>query len=144
MRTAAIRIILLFLFISLTIVFTSMVQPQAMLLGMEFDVRVINGFRDNSSLPLVIWCSTERGDLGGRALQEGDDFGWTVRIELWGAREYLCTTKWDSRRKSFDAFRAPRDSRRCGLTRKCSWLVRDDGFYFSSDEVNWIKDFSWF
>ncbi|KAI6694069.1 hypothetical protein NL676_021779 [Syzygium grande] len=96
--------------------------------------------------PLVIWCSSDyHGDMGGRALQEGDDFSWVVRANFWGgAARFVCTIKWDGTRRRFDAFKAERDGRRCGPLRKCSWLVREDGFYFSSDEVNWKKDFSWF
>ncbi|ESQ37232.1 hypothetical protein EUTSA_v10003022mg [Eutrema salsugineum] len=136
--------LLIIIFFTLTIIFTSMLQPQTMLLGKEYDVRVINSFRDNSSLPLVIWCNSPQGELGGRALQEGDDFRWTARIELWSWKaDYTCTMKWESKRKRFDAFKISRDINRCGFTGKCSWSVREDGFYFSSDEVYWTKDFSW-
>ncbi|KAJ4833229.1 hypothetical protein Tsubulata_026192 [Turnera subulata] len=115
---------------------------------LEFDIRVINGFTNNSSLPLVIWCSSNDhdADFGGRALQEGDDFSWKHKTEIftWGATHHVsCTMKWDGKRRKFDAFKAPRDIHRCRLFRKCSWLVREDGFYFSNDEVNWKKDFSW-
>lgn len=130
--------------IYLTIHLTLNLQQETLLLGEEYDVRVINNFRDNSSLPLVIWCTSPQGDLGGRALQEGDDFGWTAKIDLWSLRtEYTCTMKWNSKRKRFEAFKVSRDSDRCGSTKKCSWSVREDGFYFSSDEVYWTKDYSW-
>lgn len=133
--------------IALFIVFVSIVEPDGHLHGggMEYDVRVVNGFTSNSSLPLVIWCASEDSDLGGRALQEHDDFGWTVRTNyFWSASTHFsCTIKWDQKRKSFDAFKAPRDSYRCGPLRKCSWLLKEDGFYFSNDDVNWTKDFSW-
>ncbi|KAJ0254701.1 hypothetical protein HA466_0105710 [Hirschfeldia incana] len=83
-----------------------MLQPHTLSLGEEYDVRVINSFRDNSSLPLVIWCTSPQGDLGGRALQEGDDFRWTARIELWSwMAEYTCTMKWELKRKRFEAFK---------------------------------------
>ncbi|KAG7533298.1 Plant self-incompatibility S1 [Arabidopsis thaliana x Arabidopsis arenosa] len=142
-KTPKIILLLLMLIItSLTIMITLMLQPQTMLLGEEYDVRVINNFRDNSSLPLVIWCTSPQGDIGGRALQEGDDFEWTVKIDLWSA-EYTCTMKWNTKRKRFEAFKVSRDSNRCGSTKKCSWSVREDGFYFSNDEVYWTKDFSW-
>ncbi|KAL3724641.1 hypothetical protein ACJRO7_029756 [Eucalyptus globulus] len=132
--------------LSLCCLFLSKLLEPEYFYGAEFDVRVINGFSTNSSLPLVIWCSSDdHGDIGGRALQEGDDFSWAVRSNFWGAAaRFLCTVKWDSTRKRFDAFEAERDGHRCGPFRKCSWLVREDGFYFSSDEVNWKKDFSWF
>ncbi|KAF3457605.1 hypothetical protein FNV43_RR02263 [Rhamnella rubrinervis] len=122
--------------------FISMSQPQN-LYGTEYDVRVINGFTDNSSLPLVIWCSSQDSDLGGRALQEHDDFSWRLKTNLWGTTHFVCTMKWDRKRKSFEAFKVPRDVRRCSPLRRCSWLVTEKGFYFSNDEVNWKKDFSW-
>ncbi|KAM7488376.1 hypothetical protein LguiB_025860 [Lonicera macranthoides] len=109
-----------------------------------YDVRIINGFTQNSSLPLVIWCRTgEGGDLGGRALQEGDDYAWSVKTNFWKSNNFVCTMKWEKKRKSFEAFKGPRDGVRCGALRKCSWLVKEDGFYFSSDEISWTKEFSW-
>lgn len=112
--------------------------------GTVYEVRVVNGFTDNSSLAVVIWCSSEHGDMGGRALQEGDDFSWRVRTDyFWGTPNYLCTVKWDRKRKKFHAFRVSRDVFRCGPLKKCSWLVTQNGFFFSNDEVNWTKDFSW-
>ncbi|KAE8718359.1 hypothetical protein F3Y22_tig00110015pilonHSYRG00236 [Hibiscus syriacus] len=132
------------LFVACAIIFMSVYYTAGQFLGTEYEVRVINGFSNNSSLPLVIWCvSQQDGDMGGRALQEGDDYGWRVKTNIWGDFGYLCTLKWDGKRRSFEAFRVGRDSRRCGPLNKCSWLVKEDGFYFSSDEVNWKKHFSW-
>jgi hypothetical protein len=128
--------------IALFIVFMSILQPEH-LYSKEYEVCVVNGFTNNDSLPLVIWCSSKDIDLGGRALQEHDDFSWRLKINLWSTTHFLCTMKWDQKRKSFDAFKVSRDIYRCGTLRKCSWLVREDGFYFSNDEVNWRKDFSW-
>ncbi|QCD77360.1 S-protein homolog 5 [Vigna unguiculata] len=120
------------------------VQRARFLLGTnDYYVRVINGFTDNSSVPLVIWCSSEEMDLGGRALQEHDDFSWVMRPSFWSSNRMKCTMKWDSTRKSFEAFKASRDTERCGIHRTCSWMVTQDGFYFSNDEVNWRKDFLW-
>ncbi|GFS42226.1 hypothetical protein Acr_00g0078580 [Actinidia rufa] len=82
------------------------------LTGTGYDVYVINGFKNNSSLPLVIWCSSQENDIGGRALQEGDDFSWSLKTSLWGTTFYSCTMKWDQMRKRFDAFHHHRDSRR--------------------------------
>ncbi|XP_062105084.1 self-incompatibility protein S1 [Humulus lupulus] len=140
----SLTIILLF---TVTIIFMSFSGPgQRYLLvspGAEYDVRIINGFSDNSSLPLVIWCASEQSDLGGRALQERDDFSWRLRTDVWGNPHFVCTMKWDRRRKKFDAFKVSRDVRRCSPLRKCSWLVTETGFFFSNDEINWKKDFSW-
>lgn len=115
--------------------------------GRVYDVRIINGFTSNSSLALVVWCSAADGrDIGGRALQERDDYGWTVRVGplMWSSARFVCTLKWDARRRKFEAFRASRDVFRCGRRGgQCLWLVREDGFYFSNDGVGWIKDFAW-
>ncbi|KAL3634411.1 hypothetical protein CASFOL_021465 [Castilleja foliolosa] len=112
----------------------------------NYDVRIINGFSNNSSMPLVVWCvSYDAGDIGGRALQERDDYSWIVEDAsiFWGSSRFDCTMKWESKRVKFEAFRASRDRYRCGALRQCIWLVKEDGFYFSNDGVNWIKDFSW-
>ncbi|KAA8548483.1 hypothetical protein F0562_000250 [Nyssa sinensis] len=91
--------------------------------GIVYDVRVINGFNNNSSLPLVIWCSSRDSDIGGRALQEGDDFSWSVEAKFWDTSTdlFFCTMKWDQKRKSFEAFQVGRDRQKCGPLRKCSW-----------------------
>nr|POE71736.1 hypothetical protein CFP56_52600 [Quercus suber] len=107
--------------IALLVVYMLILQPDQ-LHGREYDVRVVNGFTNNDSLPLVIWCASKDSDLGGRALQEHDDFSWRLRTNLWGTTHFLCTMKWDQKRKSFDAFKVPRDIYRCGPLRKCSWL----------------------
>ncbi|KAK4585810.1 hypothetical protein RGQ29_023142 [Quercus rubra] len=141
----SIRIMLPFSFaIALMLVVYMLILQPDQLHGREYDVRVVNGFTNNNSLPLVIWCASKDSDLGGRALQEHDDFSWRLRTNLWGTTHFLCTMKWDQKRKSFDAFKVPRDIYRCGPLRKCSWLVREDGFYFSNDEVNWKREFSWY
>ncbi|KAL2341538.1 hypothetical protein Fmac_009478 [Flemingia macrophylla] len=115
-----------------------------MLLGRnEYYVRVMNGFTNNSSVPLVIWCASEEMDLGGRALQKDDDFSWVMRPNFWATNTMKCTIKWDTTRKTFEAFNLSRDTRRCRPHRICSWLVTQHGFYFSNDEVNWRKDFQW-
>ena len=111
--------------------------------GAKYDIRVVNGFTDNSSLALVIWCSSGDENLGGRALQVGDDYSWSVETSIWGTTLSRCTMKWDAIRKQFDAFHGRRDVWRCGPLRTCFWLVREDGFYFSNDQVNWKKVFSW-
>ncbi|XP_039040156.1 S-protein homolog 5-like [Hibiscus syriacus] len=124
-----------FLLMFFGIIFMS-VYPPGHFFGIEFEVRVINGFSNNSSLPLVIWCVSQQDeDMGGRALQESDDYGWRVKTNLWGSSDYLCTLKWDRKRRSFEGFKVGRDSQRCGSLNKRCWVVREDGFYFSRDEV---------
>ncbi|XP_047335798.1 S-protein homolog 6-like [Impatiens glandulifera] len=144
MKTLCIFIFLLTISFSWFFIFTSLVQPDYFVGGV-YEIQVINGFRNNSSLPLVIWCTSgDQDDMGGRALQEGDDFGWRVKAGfLRASSHFICTLKWDDKRKRFDAFKVERDSHRCGPLRKCFWLVKEDGFYFSNDGENWMKDFSW-
>nr|GLL41245.1 uncharacterized protein LOC109176443 [Ipomoea trifida] len=118
-------------------------QPDAYF-GNVYGVHIINGFTNNSSLPLVVWCNSGDGDdIGGRALQERDDFSWSVKPTLWTNFLFSCTMKFDRQRRKFAAFSQGRDVSRCSATRRCFWLVKEDGFYFSVDGINWRKDFSW-
>ncbi|XAR62747.1 hypothetical protein NMG60_11017611 [Bertholletia excelsa] len=135
-------IYLLILSFAAYIALMTVTQPDYFI-GREYDVYVINGFKNNSSLPLVIWCRSQDDEIGGRALQEGDDFSWRLRTNLWNKPLFTCTVKWDQLRRRFDAFYVDRDSHRCAPFLKCFWLVKEDGFYFSNDGVNWKKDFSW-
>lgn len=128
---------------SIIIVMGVMQRAQYLFSSDEYQVKVINGFTDNSSVPLVIWCSSDEVDLGGRGLQEHDDFSWFMKPNFWSTNRMKCTMKWGNIRKSFDAFKASRDIDRCGIHRICSWRVTQDGFFFSNDEVNWKKDFTW-
>lgn len=142
------QIFLVFLFTSY-IVFISIShhhQPEYFSIdGITYQIRVVNGFTNNSSLPLVIWCASQDGDIGGRALQEGDDYTWETALSFWTSTpSYFCTMKWDQTRKKFEAFKVHQEKKpRLGSFRKCLWLVKEDGFYFSNDEFNWVKDFSW-
>lgn len=141
---SALLLLILVAFALYTTIFISFRQP--LYFGNTiYDVRIINGFSNNSSMPLVVWCvSQDRGDIGGRALQERDDYSWTVKMGLfWSSSPFVCTMKWDGKRKKFEAFRASRDRYRCGACGQCFWLVKEDGFYFSNNGVNWIKDFPW-
>lgn len=125
-----VSVYLILCFASSIIIVMAMIQRAQYLFGSdEYYVRVINGFTDNSSVPLVIWCSSEEVDLGGRALQEHDDFSWIMRPNFWSSNHMKCTMKWDNIRKRFDAFKAFRDTNRCGPHRVCSWRVTQDGFY---------------
>uniref|UniRef100_A0A3Q7I985 S-protein homolog n=1 Tax=Solanum lycopersicum TaxID=4081 RepID=A0A3Q7I985_SOLLC len=109
-----------------------------------YNIHIINGFTNNSSVPLVVWCiSSDNVDLGGRALQERDEFSWSVKSTFWKNTKFLCTMKFDNQRRSFQAFQRRRDIQRCYPTRECFWLVKEDGFYYSNDEIYWRKDFNW-
>ena len=137
---------LLLSLLALCMIFLTIKQPEYYFYATEYDVRVVNGFSDNSSLPLVIWCATPEADMGGRALQEGDDYSWTLTANFWaggGSSRVFCTVKWDQKRKKFDAFLVSRDSQRCSPYKLCLWVVKEDGFYFSNDGVLFHKDFSW-
>ncbi|KAK3029520.1 hypothetical protein RJ639_038479 [Escallonia herrerae] len=69
------------------------------------EVRIINGFTSNSSMPLVIWCKSNQGDLGGHALQEGDDYILSFETNFWQRTDLLfCTMKWDRKRMSLKHF----------------------------------------
>ncbi|CAN4120689.1 unnamed protein product [Withania somnifera] len=108
-----------------------------------YNIHIINGFTNNSSLPLVVWCiSSDRVDIGGRALQEHDEYSWSVKTTFWKNTQFLCTMKFDQQKRSFQAFQR-KDIQRCSPTRECFWLVKEDGFYFSNDEIYWRRDFSW-
>ncbi|XP_009595483.1 S-protein homolog 21 [Nicotiana tomentosiformis] len=139
----AYNIFLLILGLASYVTFISIKQPYDYF-GNIYNVHIINGFTNNSSLPLVVWCSSgDTGDIGGRALQERDDFSWSVKTKFWKNSQYVCTMKLDQKRRRFQAFYGSRDVQRCSPTKQCFWLVKEDGFYFSNDEIYWQKDFSW-
>ncbi|KAK2982090.1 hypothetical protein RJ640_003013 [Escallonia rubra] len=84
------------------------------------EVHIINGFTSNSSMPLVIWCKSNQGYLGGHALQEGDDYILSFETNFWQRTDLLfCTMKWDRKRMSFEAFPLRRRSYNFGALGKC-------------------------
>ncbi|XP_057958383.1 uncharacterized protein LOC131151151 [Malania oleifera] len=103
---------------------------------MEYEIHVTNGFRTNSSTPLVIWYYGvhHRRMIWGEALQEGEKFSWGLLIDFWGTVQFSCTIKWDRQRKRFEAFWVHQDGHRCFDLKKCFWLVTKDGIYFNSIE----------
>ncbi|KAG8372785.1 hypothetical protein BUALT_Bualt12G0103000 [Buddleja alternifolia] len=144
MRTQ--NILLLMIVLSLALYTTFISYVELIYFGYkDYDIRIINGFTNNSSMPLIVWCSSQdNGDMGGRALQEHDDYSWTVKTGFYmRSCPFVCTVKWDKKRKKFEAFGVGVDRDRCGACGQCFWLVKEDGFYFSNDGVNWIKDFPW-
>ncbi|KAK4732717.1 hypothetical protein R3W88_025705 [Solanum pinnatisectum] len=99
-----------------------------------YNIHIINGFTNNSSVPLVVWCiSSDNVDLGGRALQERDEFSWSVKSTFWKNTQFLF----------FKLFKEEGILKEVNPTRECFWLVKEDGFYYSNDEIYWRKDFNW-
>ncbi|XP_073054054.1 uncharacterized protein [Primulina eburnea] len=141
-------LLLVILFLTLCKTLTSVKEITSYLSTKTYDVRIINGFTSNSSMPLVVWCASQEGDdMGGRALQEREDYGWSIDAGLFSRpSRFVCTAKWGWRRKKFEAFWLSRDKYRCGVRRRCFWLVKEDGIYFvknNDNEGNWTRDFSW-
>ncbi|KAK2979999.1 hypothetical protein RJ640_020025 [Escallonia rubra] len=115
----------------------------------EFQVNVVNGISDN----ILIRCQSKDNDLGFHTLHVGDDFSWHFQTNLIGGTLFFCHFWWNSKDKSFNVFDETQWEDKCqyhegsGPFRKCFWLVKPDGFYFSNYNgpfpTGWEKIYGW-
>lgn len=111
--------------------------------GIEtFTVHIMNGMSQNTD-PVNVHCKSGDSDLGLRTLGQGVEFDFRFKTRVVGTTLYFCSWYWDSKRASFDVFRDDREALHCVKTANCYWKAREDGFYFSVDNSNWVKRNNW-
>lgn len=96
-----------------------------------------------SNPKLSVHCKSKDDDLGDKILTPNQEFSWKFKINIWGTTLFYCDAQWGTRRKHFDAFVVTRDERRCQRPLLCLWSIRENGFYFSNNNVTWSSEYLW-
>ncbi|KAH7854292.1 hypothetical protein Vadar_012133 [Vaccinium darrowii] len=104
----------------------------------QAQVRIISGVPNNPQ-PLLVHCESANDDIGTHVLQAGEELDWHFKLDVFGRTLFHCHFNWDSKDKSIDVFHQP-DIFHYYKTN--NWLVKPDGFYFSTS-TNWEKKYGW-
>ncbi|KAL3828333.1 hypothetical protein ACJIZ3_017135 [Penstemon smallii] len=98
---------------------------------------------DNSK-ELIVRCKSADDDLGERSLDKDGEWKWNFRVNFFRSTLFYCNVKWgEYLEKSFNVFDTDYISSKCEDTSTCFWSVRDEGIYFSCDNVNYVKQHNW-
>ncbi|GMJ08296.1 hypothetical protein like AT3G24060 [Hibiscus trionum] len=94
---------------------------------------------------LYLHCKSKNKDLGEKSMVQHEDYTWDTKINLWRTTLFFCHAVWVNHKEQyFDAFKATRDEDRCMVYHfSCLWSVKEDGIYFSNDELTWTNAYPW-
>ncbi|KAL5781312.1 hypothetical protein ACOSP7_006341 [Xanthoceras sorbifolium] len=69
---------------------------------------------------------------------------WKFGQKFLGRTHFLCEMKHDTKEKTIDVFDSNNERFSCDISLKCSWSVRDDGFYFDAwNYKGFFKIYEW-
>ncbi|GMI87896.1 hypothetical protein like AT3G24060 [Hibiscus trionum] len=94
---------------------------------------------------LNLHCRSADRDIGGRAMLSGEDYSFDTKVDLIATTLFYCNAEWvRGKQQYFNAFVAKRDEHRCrNYHNSCLWSVRQDGIYFSDDNLTWYNAYPW-
>ena len=144
---ARVTITLLFLaMISLVVLVIVPTPSFAYSLLDHYTLHVINDFKTNEK-PLVIHCWTDNSgshDLGERTLWKLDEFSVRFRERFLRLTHYWCQMRHDQLYKErIVLYDSNGPQFKCLKGKNCYWSIREDGFFFSEDQQNWVKYQAW-
>lgn len=98
-----------------------------------------------NKVPLIIHCKSKNDDLGIHYLMVGDVFQFHFKINIWYTTLFWCHMTWGAKDTTIDVFRTGtiKESTLCQDSLKCSWYVKEDGFYFLGDDPPKTKKYGW-
>ncbi|KAL5848459.1 hypothetical protein ACOSQ4_006472 [Xanthoceras sorbifolium] len=106
-------------------------------------VEVTNNLSSNNK-PLVMHCWSHDDDLGVHTLWNSQGWDWKFGQKFLGRTHFLCEMKHDTKEKTIDVFDSNNERLSCDISLKCSWSVRDDGFYFDAGNYKgFFKIYEW-
>lgn len=107
--------------------------------GMKYYVHIMNGFKKSW---LIVHCRSKQNDLGKHSIKGGQEISWHFKVNFDGSTLFYCDVRRGEQTKHFDAFRGVIEGTKCNKG-QCYWLVTEEGFFFSSDNVTWWNKFGW-
>lgn len=128
----------------LMLVISNMAQPVLSKLfnvhwGRTFHAHLINEMSSNA-YPLMVHVMSGNNDLGEHPIWVHGDFQFHFKVNFWETTLFYSTFRYGNKFIRFDLWKPytclkPR--------RTVFWKARDDGFYLSCDNENYVKMFSW-
>ncbi|CAA0839958.1 Plant self-incompatibility protein S1 family [Striga hermonthica] len=107
-----------------------------------YRVYVINNFSYDTN-ELMIHCKSGDDDLGYHFLSQYGSWHWKFRVDLFGSTLFFCRVQWGELETSFTVFDTDYISSKCEGTSTCFWSLREDGIYFSCDDLNYVQRYIW-
>lgn len=114
----------------------------------NFHMHLINRMSSNAQ-PLMVRVRSGDNDSGERAVWQNGDFQFHFRCNFspFGGTLFYCDFKHGDKLKRFNIFSDSdhtTESSLCGKTSNIYWMVKDDGFYRSYDDKNYLKMHGWY
>lgn len=115
----------------------------------SYEVHVINNISTTHDViikgddKLFLQCKSGDDDLGGHILGKGEDLHWNFKVNFWSSTLFYCKMNWGFKKQEFTVFSVGHMTIKCEITRKCFWMVTDDGFYFGCDQKNYTLEYVW-
>ncbi|CAL5413684.1 unnamed protein product [Camellia sinensis] len=93
----------------------------------SFQVHITSEVPDTPG-PLTIHCKSRDNDLGEQLMNNGQDFHWSFKENLFGTTLFFCGFGWNGKIQSFDVFSDTLDEygHRPQEPWLCVWIVRPD------------------
>ncbi|KAJ8436633.1 hypothetical protein Cgig2_029879 [Carnegiea gigantea] len=121
-------------------------QNATNILFVRYHVHITNDFFDQS-VALLVQCKSGGGkDLGLHTLKQHEQFEWSFKMDVWRRTRYTCLAQQSPvtiaqhiylKSKNFTAFKPSREEYGCLPSAHCYWSIREQGFFFSSDNSTW-------
>lgn len=123
-------------------IFNTTTTIYAVCIAPKYTVRIENDIANDS---IRAHCKSKNKDLGDRILPYKGNFQWEFCQNYFQTTLYFCHFYWKSKQQVFDVFNKKLASK-CffGSIAECSWVVKDDGFYYYNFNTSLlIKTHDW-
>ena len=89
-------------------------------------------------------CQSKDDDLGVHDIEDGGEYGWDFKDNVFGTTLFFCDMSWESVHQfHFNAYEFGRDFTRCGDT-GCAWIISAEGIYGSNKQTGyWEFMYNW-
>lgn len=108
----------------------------------QYNIHIVNNITSRTG-ELIVRCKSADDDLQDRYMYKGEDWQWQFRVNFFRSTLFSCDARWGQLKKSFNAFDTDSLSFKCEDTSTCFWSIRDEGMYFSCDDLNYVKQYEW-
>ncbi|KAL7124373.1 hypothetical protein ABFS83_14G044100 [Erythranthe nasuta] len=119
--------VVLFLYLVHMIEATSLLQKHHIHIYNELPTNIASFF---------VYCASRDDVVANQTLNSGDQLSWSFRSNWLGTTLYYCKFWWGSKQSSFDVF----DAHWYVTYNTLNYVAREDGFYRSHDQDNYLTD----